>query len=176
MKKNSPFALFWGMFLRAVVIILGLVIIAFGIFFLTQVIKAGKNDKSSNTTTMDSNSLTEPEAQDDLMMQDPDDVTEEEIVNSYDKKLLVLNSTNVSGLAGRWCSKLNGYGYANTQAADYDTEQVNTRIIATEDGVGKDLVQYFKAATYEVGTVSEGASVSTTGYDIVIIIGAADSE
>ena len=49
------------------------------------------------------------------------------------------------------------------------------RAAAREDGVGKELVQYFANASYEVGTVTSNVTESTDGYDVVIIIGASDS-
>ena len=86
-----------------------------------------------------------------------------------------LNSTDIAGLAGRWCDTLNANGYANTNASDYTEALADTKIVAREDGVGKELVQYFANASYEVGTVTSNVTESTDGYDVVIIIGASDS-
>lgn len=184
MKKQSAIGLFFSMFLRAVVVILGLVILVFGTVFIVQVIKNGKGSSKTPATTVGEGALNEPEVRDDLLSADtteatvtPEETTNTEapnIILSTDKKILVLNSTNVKGLAGRWCTALNEAGYANTKASDYSTPQEKTRIIAKEDGVGQDLIGLFREATYEVGTVTSGTSVSTSEYDIIIIVGSSD--
>lgn len=180
MKRQSAAGLFGSMFLRATVVILGIVIIVFGIVFLTKVIK--KEDTSNApATTVGDNVLTEADVRDELLYNSTEassDTTTEQTqqaVTSYDKNILVLNSTDVTGLAGRWCETLNGNGYSNTEASDYSTPLDTTKIIAREAGVGEDLLVYFSGATYEVGTVTTGVSVPTDDYDIVIIIGASDS-
>ncbi len=188
MKKQSAIGLFFSMFLRATVIILGIAIVVFGIVFLMKVMD--KDDKGNTpATTANANILTEAEGHDELMYLDPSTRTEapveetgeatdtEEFIDttSYDKSILVLNSTDEIGLAGRWCETLNGYGYTDTNASDYDTTQETTRVISTTPGVGEDLVQYFNGASYEVGTITTGTSEPTDGYDIIIIIGIGDS-
>ena len=157
----------------------------FGAIFLMQVFKQDKNKNDGPATTVGENVLTEPEVKDELLTAEPTEapatVTEEvppvvETVPATDKNILVLNSTDVTGLAGRWCTKLGELGYGQTTASDYSEAQSNTRIISTVDGVGQELTQYFNGASYEVGTVTSGTSVSTDGYDVVIIIGSADSD
>lgn len=181
MKKQSPVGLFFGIFLRAVVIIVGIATIAFGIFFLTKVIGDGK-EKDGPVTTLPDDVITGVEGRDDLIYNTKEDTTEEIATEapqaslSYDKNILVLNSTNTTGLAGRWCDRLREKGYSNVEAADYSDTQTNTRIVAVEDGVGQDLVQYFNGATYEVGIVTEGTNADVSGKDIVIIIGTSDDD
>ncbi len=182
MKKQSPVGLFFAILLRAAVIILGVAIIAFGIFFLTKVAKDGKKQKDAPITTAGDHLITDAEGHDDLIINPEEDTSEdteestEAVSESFDKNILVLNSTNTTGLAGRWCGRLNEKGYANTEAADYSDTQEHTRIVAREEGVGKDLLQYFDNATYEVGVVTEGTAASVEGKDIVIIIGTADDD
>ena len=183
MKKQSAAGLFFSILLKTVVIIFGLAIIGFVIFFIIKVVKTDKTD-SAPTTTVSDNVLTEAEAHDDLLYETATEATEEPVTEqtepadgtSYKKNILVLNSTDVTGLAGRWCGRLNDYGYVYTTASDFSTLQETTRVIAKEEGVGQDLVQFFNGASYEVGTVTEGASVSTDEYDIVIIIGISDDD
>ncbi len=186
MKKQSMVGLFFSMFLRATVIILAIVIVVFGIVFISKVMQKEDGKGSAPATTTSPNVLTEAEGHDELLYTDPSETTEyvtaadtteavEEIVMSYDAKILVLNSTDEIGLAGRWCETLGGFGYNDTSASDYSTPQEYTRIISTNPDLGTDLVQYFNGATYEVGTVTTGTSEPTDGYDIVIIIGIADS-
>lgn len=180
MKKQSAVGLFFSMFLRAAVVILGLAIIVFGIVFLMKVVKGDGKDSDAPQTTVGSVVLDEPEGHDDLLYNTATEAPEAEepvqVATSYDKKILVLNSTNITGLAGRWCERLNSYGYANTEASDYAEDQTTTKIIAVEEGVGQDLVQYFNGATYEVGVITSGTTASLDGVDIVIIIGYSDND
>jgi sensor histidine kinase regulating citrate/malate metabolism len=181
MKKQSAVGLFFSMFLRAVVIILAIVIVVFGAMFIKKVMDNSESSSKEPVTTVSNNVLSDPEVKDDLLTAEPTEEAEAESTeaaeeNSFDKNILVLNSTDVSGLAGRWCEKLNGYGYANTTASDYSEALETTKIVSVTDGVGQDLLNYFNGASYEVGTVSSGTSVSTDGYDIVIIIGTADND
>ncbi len=189
MKKQSMVGLFFSMFLRATVIILAIVIVVFGIVFISKVMQKEDKDKTP-ATTASPNVLTEAEGHDELLYTDPSETTEyvtaadteateateAEVLMSYDANILVLNSTDVIGLAGRWCETLGSYGYSNTAASDYYTPQEYTRVISTSPDIGQDLVQYFNGASYEVGTVTTGTSEPTDGYDIVIIIGIADSD
>ncbi len=179
MKKQSVVGLFFSMFLRAAVVILGIAIIVFGVVILVKVVK---NEDAENTpgTTVSDNILTEADGRDDLLYNTTaestdDGQTTEQVVTSYDKNILVLNSTGIAGVAGGWCTKLNEAGYNNTMAADYTTTIETTRIVSKVDGVGLDLVGFFNGATYEVGEVTEGSMEDTTNYDIVIIIGTSDS-
>lgn len=187
MKKQSMVGLFFSMFLRATVIILAIVIVVFGVVFISKVMQKEDGKDKGPATTASPNVLTEAEGHDELLYTDPSETTEyitaadteeevvEEQIMSYDANILVLNSTDEIGLAGRWCETLGGFGYNNTSASDYYTPQEYTRIISTTPDLGTDLVQYFNNASYEVGTVTTGSSESTDGYDIVIIIGIADS-
>ncbi len=187
MKKQSMVGLFFSMFLRATVIILAIVIVVFGVVFISKVMQKEDGQDKGSATTASPNVLTEAEGHDELLYADPSETTEyvvaedteatteAEIYMSYDANILVLNSTDEIGLAGRWCETLNGFGYSNTSASDYSTAQEYTRVISTTPGMGEDLVQYFNGASYEVGTVTTGSSEPTDGYDIVIIIGIADS-
>lgn len=176
-KPQTAVGLFFSMLLRAAVIILGLAIVAFGAFFVMQVLK-GNTAKDTPATTLDQNALTDSQVDELQITPSTEEQTSEESVeevSATDKKILVLNSTEIAGLAGRWCDTLNANGYADTSASDYTESLADTKIVAKEDGVGKELVQYFANASYEVGTVTSNVTESTDGYDVVIIIGASDS-
>lgn len=176
-KPQTAAGLFFSMLLRAAVIILGLAIVAFGAFFVMQVLK-GNTAKDTPATTLDQNALTDSQVDELQITPSTEEQTSEESVeevSATDKKILVLNSTEIAGLAGRWCDTLNANGYADTSASDYTEALADTKIVAKEDGVGKELVQYFANASYEVGTVTSNVTESTDGYDVVIIIGASDS-
>ena len=178
-KQQTAAGLFFSMLLRAAVIILGLAIVAFGAFFVMQALK-GNTAKDTPATTLDENALTDSQVDDLQITPSTEDETTEaaqeaETVSATDRKILVLNSTDIAGLAGRWCDTLNANGYANTNASDYTEALADTKIVAREDGVGKELVQYFANASYEVGTVTSNVTESTDCYDVVIVIGASDS-
>lgn len=180
MKKESPIGLFFGILLKAVVIILGIGIAVLGILILMKVVKSDRNRIEPATTVGDS-ILTEADAIDNQMYETteateapPQPAEGEEY--SYHKNILVLNSTSTQGLAGRWCGRLNDAGYVNTFASDYSTPQDTTRIIAKREGIGTDLVSLFNGASYEVGDVTEGTSTSTANYDIIVILGASDND
>ena len=179
-KQQTAAGLFFSMLLRAAVVILGIGIVVFGVFFVTQALKGGPKDNTP-ATTLDENALTDAQI-DELQMnpsvEESAQPVEEQVAvkSTKDCNILVLNSTDVAGLAGRWCETLNADGYANTNASDYSETVESTRIIAREDGVGMDLVAYFSNASYEVGTVTRGTTEPTDNYDIVIIIGTSDSD
>lgn len=180
-KQQTAAGLFFSMLLRAAVIILGIAIVAFGAFFVMQAVKGDSLKKDTPATTLDENALTDAQV-DDLQMTPSTENTEASgdgneaaATDAKGKSILVLNSTGIAGLAGRWCETLNADGYTNTNASDYSESLADTKIIAKEDGVGTELVGYFAAASYEVGTVTSGTSEPTDGYDIIIILGASDS-
>ncbi|MBO5509432.1 MAG: hypothetical protein J5962_03115, partial [Lachnospiraceae bacterium] len=104
MKKQSAVGLFFSMFLRAVVVILGIAILVFGAVFLMQVLKGDKKSSKEPATTVGENVLTDPEVKDELLTAEPTEapVTETEApvveaVPALDKNILVLNSTDVTG-------------------------------------------------------------------------------
>lgn len=180
MKKQSAAGLFFSMFLRAIVIILAVLIFVIGIALVSKAVSRSK-DKSGETTVGDG-ILTEVEGRDDLLynttenQQDTSEDTTDysDAEPSYDKRILVLNSTETAGLAGRWCDKLAEAGYTNTEKSDYTPQLTQTKVVSKTDGVGQDLVKFFDNATYEVGEITEGTLENTIYYDIVIIIGTAD--
>ena len=188
MKKQTVAGLFLSMFLRASVVILGICIVVFGVVLITKAFKGG-DDKKETPTTVSSNVLTEAEVHDELIYNTTtapvsEGVTSEDTsvsepaynVTSADKNILVLNSTDVSGLAGRWCTTLNENGYNNTFASDYFTTVDTTKIISKQEGVGEDLLQFFEGATYEVGDLDGGSSEPTDNYDIIVIVGTNNSD
>ena len=178
-KGQSAGSIFLNMFLKTFVIIFGLLIIAFGVFFITQVVK-NKAKKTEPVTTAGENQLTEVEAPDDLITGEitaaATEEPSEERISTKDAKIAVLNSTDVSGLAGRWCETLNEDGYENTEASDFIYNIEDTEIYVTQEGLGDELLDYFTSATVSTGRVPDGASIDTSAYDIIIIIGNSDSD
>ena len=103
--------------------------------------------------------------------------------SSKGKSIIVLNGSQIGGLAtaakttltnaGYKVKKIGDHAFANCKnlkkIGDYTAATLTqTKIIVKEDGVGKDLVKYFSNPVVETGTVD-------TGYDIKIIIGTADA-
>lgn len=89
--------------------------------------------------------------------------------SSKGKNILVLNGSRISGLASATKTKLESAGFKVKKIGDYTNEILTqTKIIVKENGVGRDLVQYFSNPVIETGTVE-------SGYDIKIIIGTADA-
>ena len=89
--------------------------------------------------------------------------------SSKGKSIIVLNGSQIGGLASAAKTKLTNAGYTVKKIGDYTAATLTqTKIIVKEDGAGKDLVKYFSNPVVETGTVE-------TGYDIKIIIGTADA-
>ena len=185
MKKPSAIGLFFSMFLRAIVVIFGLFIVGFGIFFIVSAVKEGGKNKGPVTTAA-ANVLTEVDNPDNLMTGETtaqptttETAVTEAPVEKQDAKnssIIVLNSTEVTGLAGRWCDTLSADGYTDTSASDFSEEYSSTVIYSKNAGVGEELTSYFNGASYQVGDAPEGSSQDTSVYDIVIIIGTSDSD
>ena len=72
----------------------------------------------------------------------------------------IQNSTQISGLAGRWKDKLVEDGYTvGSVKTNRQGELTHTKIIISEKGMAKDLESYFKNPEYEVGEVTSGAKI-----------------
>ena len=195
MDKKTILKVFGEAFLRSMVVLMAIAILGFSAFFL---IKVNADKKEQKSTTEQGSTLSQDEL--DAMVEeenanDTKEATTEEVtteatteatteelnIPSTDKNIMVLNSTSVAGLASSWQTKLNNSGFANVAIGNYNLEgQSQTRIYVSEEGMGKDLAEYFKDAVIEVGTVDSanyvikgGASMSQV--DIFIVIGSNDS-
>lgn len=83
-------------------------------------------------------------------------------------QIRILNGSGITGLAASYKERLLQEGYTISGIANYvNSSQEVTRIIVREEGQGKDLLQFFKGASIEVGDISSTA-------DIEIILGTAD--
>ena len=182
-KKRSAFGIFCSFFLKAMVIILGLVILAMGTYLAWHAIKYSTQDEAE---------LSEEEAlmdggKDDLMTSTK---TDAELLydNGEDEGLfttaesgdyiIVLNATETAGLAGAWRDKLIENGYTNVVAANYlDGYLDRSRIIAVE-GVNlatiRNLMNDPEAENGTVDSVSTDAE-TTEGVKAFIIIGRNDN-
>ena len=81
-----------------------------------------------------------------------------------------MNSTGINGLASSFQEKLVEQGMNVISIGNYsDSMLEQTKIIVKEEGIGEDLLQYFKDATIEVGELSNDV-------DIRIILGTSDGK
>lgn len=169
--NKKAMRLFGEVFLKTIIVILGMAIVAFVIFFMIQ--KFGGSKKSNNTE--EPASITTESLPTDATSEEP--VTEEptseepatvELISSVGHSIEVLNSTDVAGVAAGWQEKLNNAGFTVSQIGNYEVETLtNSKIIVTQDGMGMDLLEYFPSASIEVGTIDSGV-------EIQIIVGTSD--
>lgn len=169
--NKKAMRLFGEVFLKTIIVILGMAIVAFVIFFMIQ--KFGGSKKSNNTE--EPSSITTETLPTDATSEEP--VTEEptseepatvEQISSVGHPIEVLNSTEVAGVAAGWQEKLNNAGFTVSQIGNYEVETLtNSKIIVTQDGMGMDLLEYFPNASIEVGTIDSGA-------EIQVIVGTSD--
>ena len=190
MDNKTILRMFGEAFLRSMIVLIGIIIIGFILFF---VIKANSSNKTetdrvvSQATTEEITtevSTTEISTTEAPTTEEPTTeeitteelTTEEQVILSIDKKILVLNSTNVAGLAKAWMDRLKQDGFADVATGNYSAgTETNTRIYVSEEGMGTDLTDYFADATVEVGILSSGIDVSTEGVEIFVVIGSNDT-
>lgn len=188
-KKRSAFGIFCSFFLKAMVIILGLVILAMGTYLAWHAIKNSAQDDaelSEEEALMDGGKddlMTSTKTDAELLYDNGEDeglfTTDEsgEAISS-DDYIIVLNATETAGLAGAWRDKLNENGYTNVVAANYlDGYLDRSRIIAVE-GVNlatiRNLMNDPEAENGTVDSVSTDAE-TTEGVKAFIIIGRNDN-
>ncbi len=194
MDKKTMLKLFGEELLRSLVVLMAVLIVGFCAFFAIKI----RNDKKlvAENTTEQASTYSDEELQDMLTEDNTEEETTEEItteeetteevtteeetteeldVPSYDKSILVLNSTKTNGLASKWMDKLSGAGFTNISKGNYSlTSDAQTTIYVAEEGMGKDLLPYFSDAKIVVGTLDSGVDVSTSGVEIFVVIGSND--
>lgn len=190
MDKKTILRVFGEAFLRSMVVLMAIVIIGFSAFFIIKVAN-DKKQMADNSTTEAGSTYSDDELQAMLEEENANDTseestteeptteeptTEEPDIPSTDKKILVLNSTGVAGLAKSWMNKLRGAGFTDVATGNYSLgKETQTKIYVAEEGMGKDLAEYFSDATIEVGSLSSGIDVSTEGVEIFIVVGSNDT-
>lgn len=198
MDRKTMLKVFGEAFLRSMVVLMAIVIIGFGIFF---VIRVNSDDKKvAEATTEQVTTLSDEELQamleeeTEATTEEPttEEITTEEVtteeptteelnIPSTDKNIMILNGTNKSGLASSWMNKLKGEGFTNVAIGNYSgTAQAATRVMVAEEGMGKDLADYFADAELSIGAAENGTYVQRGGanldhIDIFIIIGSNDT-
>ena len=200
MDKKTMLKIFGEALLRSMVVLLAVLIVGFGAFFI---IRVNSDKKLAESTTEEASTLSDEELQamldeqatsedteeatteaateattEEITTEEPtteEPTTEELNIPSTDKKILVLNSTKTNGLALKWMNKLSGAGFTNISKGNYTgSHDAQTKIYVAEEGMGKDLVGYFTDAVIEVGSLSSGIDVSTSGVEIFVVIGSND--
>lgn len=83
------------------------------------------------------------------------------------KNIIILNSTDTSGVAAKWSDTMKEQGYEVKEIGNYSPTLDKTRIVVKEDGQGEEFLDYFTDAELHTGKVPEGA-------DAQIIIGSSD--
>lgn len=85
------------------------------------------------------------------------------------KKIVILNSTDTSGVAAKWSETFQKQGYEVVEIGNYSPQLDKTRIVVKEDGQGEEFLDYFTEAETHTGKVPDGA-------DAQIIIGSGDAQ
>ncbi|MBQ8983819.1 MAG: LytR C-terminal domain-containing protein [Lachnospiraceae bacterium] len=169
--NKKALRLFGEVFLKTIIVILGMAIVAFVIFFMMQKFGSGKKTNTSEEPTgivteeLPTDASTEENTTTEPVTEEP---TTEEPISSVGHSIEILNSTDVAGVAAGWQERLNNAGFTVSQIGNYEVETLTTsKIIVTQDGMGMDLLEYFPGASVEVGTIDSGV-------EIQIIVGTND--
>lgn len=187
-KKQSAVGIFFSFFLKAVVIILGLVILAMSAYLVKELISM----KNNETEAKADDSAFEDDQEDDLLTNasDGDAVlfeTDEETTEaaettdtaalSKDASIVVLNATETAGLAAVWKETLEVQGYTNVQVGNYTNGTLDTsKIVVVEEGTGSALQQILPNAKMETLPADQvSCDISTEGVQAFLIIGNADN-
>lgn len=187
-KKQSAVGIFFSFFLKAVVIILGLVILAMSAYLVKELISM----KNNETEAKADDSAFEDDQEDDLLTNasDGDAVlfeTDEETTEaaettdtaalSKDASIVVLNATETAGLATVWKETLEVQGYTNVQVGNYTNGILDTsKIVVVEEGTGSALQQILPNAKMETLPADQvSCDISTEGVQAFLIIGNADN-
>lgn len=196
MDKKTILRVFGEAFLRSMVVLMAIAIVCFVAFFAIKVNSDKKalaeKEKEQVTTEYTEDELhamleeenandTEEATTEEATTEEATTEAEPEPIPSTDKNILILNSTSISGLAGAWEDKIRSAGFTNTAVGNYNSgSETQTKIYVSEEGMGEDLVSYFKEATIVVGSLETSEYVikgnaSFDSVDIFIVIGSNDS-
>ena len=183
-KKKNAAGIFFLFFLKAIVIILGLVILAMGAYLVKYTLTA---DDRKQEQEFDESLLVDSD-RDELLASDTDGSKPENENLLYDDsegskadlgaddKIVVLNATETSGLAAAWKDKLAEAGFTTIETGNYfGGTQDSTRIVYTEEISSSKITELFSGATVETGTQdSIECDLDKDGVKVFIIIGNSD--
>ena len=192
-KKPATSYLFFGAFLKAVVILLIFVILGMGAYLTKNLIQIYKNGV---TTEIDESVFSNDNQVDDLLMATPDEADTEETAEEASSEeaeedqgittpVVVLNGTNTPGIAGYYQQKIQDLGYSNVTAANYQpvdgATSANTKIYVSAEGMGEDMKALFADPTYITGKIDSSTAIDNDGNpldlsktDIIIVVGESD--
>lgn len=188
-KKQTAVGLFFSFFLKAIVIILGLVILAMSAFLIKAVIstKQSESDEISEGDAFEDDQndelLTAEATSDDAVLFEDDAAGGEAaaVIKSeiaMDASIVVLNATETAGLAAAWRDKLTEAGFTNLQTGNYTGGTLDTsKIVMLSEELSADTIQGLVTnATFEVGTSEDvPCDVSSEGVVAYVIIGGSDN-
>lgn len=199
MDNRTILKAFGEAFLRSMIVLMAIVIVGFGVFFLIRVNTDKKQKNEAAATTEESATYSDAELQAMLEKENANDtrstteeatteeITTEEVtteapdIPSTDKNIVVLNSTSKAGLASSWSNKLSNAGFSSVAYGNYGgSAETQTKIYVSEDNMGKDLAEYFNDAVITVGAVDSGnysikGGATMNQVDIFIVIGTNDT-
>ena len=186
-NKQSAAGLFLSFFLKATVIILGLVILAMTAYLIkaSMANKETEKEKKADNSAFEDNQtdeLLENKATntDALLYENAEAASEEQAGTPalpYDASIVVLNGTDQPGVAAAWKEKLVAGGYTNVQVGDYTKGILDiSKIVVVEEGTGTDLQTYLPNAKMETLPANEvQCDVNTEGVRAFLIIGTPDA-
>ena len=186
-KKKNAAGIFFLFFLKAIVIILGLVILAMGAYLIKYTMSA---DNKKSEQEFDDSMLVDND-RDDLLASDTDSalsddkllfdneegaVTEASKDIASDDKIVVLNATETAGLAAAWKERLAEKGFTKVETGNYLGESFEkSKIVVTEEGTGNNLSEIISGASVENGSAdSVDCDADKDGVKAFIIIGNSD--
>ena len=186
-NKKNPAGIFFLFFLKAIVIILGLVILAMGAYLIKYTMSA---DNKKSEQEFDDSMLVDND-RDDLLASDTDSalsddkllfdneegaVTEASKDIASDDKIVVLNATETAGLAAAWKEKLEEAGFKNVQTGNYLNGYLDSsKIVVAKEGSGGNLKNFLPNAKMESLSPDEIAMDASPGdAKAVLIIGNSD--
>ena len=186
-NKKNPAGIFFLFFLKAIVIILGLVILAMGAYLIKYTMSA---DNKKSEQEFDDSMLVDND-HDDLLASDTDSslsedkllfdneegaVTEASKDIASDDKIVVLNATETAGLAAAWKERLAEKGFTKVETGNYLGESLEkSKIVVTEEGTGNNLSEIISGASVENGSAdSVDCDADKDGVKAFIIIGNSD--
>ena len=172
-KRERLIKLFLVGFAKTVFTVFLVIAFAFAMFKVVGLLIGTNSGTGSNVPTHTSAPTTEPEeditGDDEVPTEDAAaQIATTEPISSKGLKIVILNSTEVQGLAKKWKDKLVQAEFSISDVGNFTGSKLEkTKIIVKTEGMGADLQTYFSDAVIEVGTVQEGS-------DINVIIGTAD--
>lgn len=183
--------LFMETMLRAAVIILGIGIVIM-IALLIKTTRANKEQIKNKQNTTNNNIVTEADDPDDPTFNNNGGSSNEGEANAGDDgtggsaepagdiknaKILVVNASGTSGVAGSWRDTLQGEGYTSVEVGNYLPGINSTTKVCVSGGYDASSLTG-KFTSPETGTVdslsNSSFDVTATDYDIVIIVGSND--